>query len=47
MQVVKGKGDNVHQYFEENNTMRNITTFEWDKKIGGKNRLQLSKAFHF
>jgi outer membrane receptor for ferrienterochelin and colicins len=38
IQVIKGKVDASHQYFEKNKTLRNISTFELDKKIGDRNR---------
>ncbi|MEQ1676088.1 MAG: TonB-dependent receptor [Chitinophagaceae bacterium] len=44
VQVIKGKGDAVHQYFEENNTFRNITTAEWQKKISDKKNLSVKQS---
>jgi iron complex outermembrane receptor protein/outer membrane receptor for ferrienterochelin and colicins len=38
IQVIKGKADAQHQYFEKNKTLRNISTFELDKKITGSKR---------
>jgi outer membrane receptor for ferrienterochelin and colicins len=38
IQVIKDKADAFHQYFEKNRTLRNISTFELDKRIGDKKR---------
>lgn len=45
IQVIKGKGDASHQYFEKNKTLRNISTFEFDKKTGEKNRFIAKQSF--
>jgi outer membrane receptor for ferrienterochelin and colicins len=45
--VIKDKADVSHQYFEENKTLRNISTFEFDKKIGGSKRLVAKQSFSF
>jgi outer membrane receptor for ferrienterochelin and colicins len=37
--VVKGKADANHQYFENNKSIRNISTFELDKKLSRNRRL--------
>jgi len=37
--VIKGHTDALHQYFEENETMRSITTLELDQKLDDKKRL--------
>lgn len=39
LQVIKGKADITHQYFEENNTTRNTTTLEWLSKINEQTSL--------
>lgn len=44
VQVIKGKGDAAHRYFEENNTFRNITTAEWQKKISDKKNLTVKQS---
>lgn len=44
MRVIKGEGDLFHQYFEENNTIRNITTLEWLKKVKEKNNLTIKQS---
>ncbi|MBK6363416.1 MAG: hypothetical protein IPF52_07900 [Saprospiraceae bacterium] len=36
MQVIKNNADANHTYFEENKTIRNTTTFEFDKKFENK-----------
>lgn len=45
IQVIKNKPDMIHQYFEKNNTGRNISTFEFDKKIGDKKRFVSKQSF--
>lgn len=44
VQVIKGRGDSFHQYFEENNTVRNITTLELQKKISDKKNLTVKQS---
>jgi iron complex outermembrane receptor protein/outer membrane receptor for ferrienterochelin and colicins len=43
--VIKNKPDSLHQYFEKNKTLRNITTFELDKKMGEKTRFVAKQSF--
>jgi len=45
VQKIEGKGDNFHQYFEENNTIRNISTLELQKKIKDKKSLTVKQSF--
>lgn len=45
MQVLKGKADFFHTYFEKNTTIRNTTTFELDKKFTNGNSLKLKQSF--
>ncbi|MEI9945624.1 MAG: TonB-dependent receptor [Chitinophagaceae bacterium] len=45
VQVIKGKADNEHQYFEENNTVRNITTLELHKNITTAKELTVKQSF--
>ena len=45
IEVIKGKIDASHQYFEKNKTLRNISTFELDKKIGDRNRFTAKQSF--
>jgi outer membrane receptor for ferrienterochelin and colicins len=44
MQVIKGKPDVDHTYFEKNNTIRNTTTFELDKKMENKKSIRLKQS---
>jgi len=45
IQVINSKPDASHQYFEKNKTFRNISTFEYDKKIGEKKRFVAKQSF--
>ncbi|HEV8283596.1 MAG TPA: TonB-dependent receptor [Chitinophagaceae bacterium] len=45
LQVIKGDTNALHQYFEENGTTRNITTFELDKRVSHKKRLIAKQSF--
>jgi iron complex outermembrane receptor protein/outer membrane receptor for ferrienterochelin and colicins len=45
IQVIKGNMDASHQYFEKNKTLRNISTFELDKKIADRNRFVVNQSF--
>jgi outer membrane receptor for ferrienterochelin and colicins len=45
IQVIKGKGDASHQYFEKNKSIRNSSSFELDKKLGDKNRFIARQSF--
>jgi iron complex outermembrane receptor protein/outer membrane receptor for ferrienterochelin and colicins len=45
VQLIKGKGDSFHRYFEENGTIRNITTLEVQKKINNRKSLNLKQSF--
>jgi outer membrane receptor for ferrienterochelin and colicins len=45
IEVVNGKSDTLHQYFEDNKTIRNISTFELDKRIGDKKRFVARQSF--
>lgn len=47
IQVIKNNADASHQYFEKNKTLRNISTFELDKKIGGNKRFVVKQSFSF
>ncbi len=44
MHVIKGKESINHQYFEKNNTLRNITTLEFDKKITAASDLKIKQS---
>ena len=43
--VLKNGRDDAHQYFETNNTVRNISTFELDKRFGTGKRLVAKQSF--
>ncbi len=45
IQVIKDKADAAHQYFEKNKTLRNISTFELDKKTGDRKRFVARQSF--
>jgi outer membrane receptor for ferrienterochelin and colicins len=45
LQVINGKADATHQYFEKNKTLRNISSFELDKKTGERNRFIARHSF--
>jgi len=44
MEVIKGTGIAGHTYFEKNNTIRNTTTVELEKKITNKYMLKLKQS---
>ncbi|MEI9955374.1 MAG: TonB-dependent receptor [Ferruginibacter sp.] len=44
MEVIKGKPDINHTYFEKNNTVRNTTTLELDKKFTSGNSFKLKQS---
>ncbi len=41
------KAGATHQYFEKNKTLRNISTFAFDKKIGDRDRFVAKQSFSF
>ncbi len=45
IQVIKNRSDASHQYFEKNKTVRNISTFELDKKLKDKKRFIAKQSF--
>ncbi len=45
VQVVNGHADAAHVYFEENSTIRNITTVELKKQLAGKDNLDIRQSF--
>jgi iron complex outermembrane receptor protein/outer membrane receptor for ferrienterochelin and colicins len=45
IQVIKNRADSLHQYFEKNKTLRNITTFDFDKRLGKRGRLVAKQSF--
>lgn len=42
--AVRGKPDAFHQYFEENNSFRNITTLLYDRDFSGGNKLTAKQS---
>lgn len=44
MQVIHDKATASHVYFEQNKTIRNTTTFEFDKKFVNKNSFKLKQS---
>lgn len=44
MQVIDGKADTAHTYFEENRTIRNITHFELETLLKNSSRLVLKQS---
>ncbi len=44
MVKIKGNGNALHTYFEENSTVRNTTTLEIDKKFKSGNKLKLKQS---
>lgn len=44
VQVLLRKANNFHRYFEENNTVRNITSFELDKILDNGNRFTVKQS---
>jgi outer membrane receptor for ferrienterochelin and colicins len=47
MNVIAGNADNFHTYFEQNETIRNTTTFEFDKKFTDTNSFKLKQSLSF
>jgi outer membrane receptor for ferrienterochelin and colicins len=47
IQVVNGKADALHTYFENNNTLRNTTNIEWEQKIGNHNKIIAKQSINF
>ncbi len=47
MKVIEGNIDANHTYFEQNETMRNTTTFELERKFKGKNSLKVKQSLSF
>ncbi len=44
MKVIEGNIDANHTYFEQNETVRNTTTFELERKFEGKNSLKIKQS---
>lgn len=47
MNVISGNADSFHNYFEKNETIRNTTTFEFDKKFTDTNSFKLKQSLSF
>jgi outer membrane receptor for ferrienterochelin and colicins len=47
MHVISGHAANNHVYFEKNNTIRNTSTLELDKKFDGKNSVKFKQSLSF
>ena len=47
IQVIKNNADVNHQYFEKNETLRNISTFELDKKLSANKNITVKQSFSY
>lgn len=45
--VIRGRANNFHQYFENNNALRNITTFQFDRDFSGGKRIVAKQSIVF
>ena len=45
--VIRGHGDDVHQYFENNHSLRNITTVQFEKQFVDGSRLVAKQSLAF
>jgi iron complex outermembrane receptor protein/outer membrane receptor for ferrienterochelin and colicins len=45
--VIRGQGDSFHQYFENNHSVRNITTLQFDRQFTDGSRLVAKQSFAF
>ncbi|HEX8198638.1 MAG TPA: TonB-dependent receptor [Pyrinomonadaceae bacterium] len=45
--VIRNRADNFHQYFENNNSLRNITTFQFDRDFSGGRRIVAKQSIAF
>ena len=45
--VIRGQADNFHQYFENNNSIRNITTLQVDRQFSDGSHLVAKQSFAF
>jgi len=45
--VIRGHADSFHQYFENNNSLRNITTFQLDRQFANGDRLTAKQSLAF
>jgi len=47
VKVIRGEGGGIHQYFENNDTFRNITTINFDKSFDDGSRFALKQGLAF
>lgn len=45
--VIRHKADVSHQYFEKNSTIRNVSTFEFNKKVSDHQQIVAKQSFSF
>ena len=45
--AIRGQSDNFHQYFENNNSFRNITTFNFERDFAGGSKLIAKQSLAF
>jgi iron complex outermembrane receptor protein/outer membrane receptor for ferrienterochelin and colicins len=45
--VIRNRADNFHRYFENNNSLRNITTFQFDRDFSGGKRIIAKQSIAF
>ena len=45
--VIRGRADNLHRYFENNNSFRNITTLQFDREYSGGRRIVAKQSLAF
>ena len=45
--VIRGRGDDFHQYFENNNSVRNITTLQFERQFVNGSRLVAKQSLAF
>lgn len=45
--VIRGHADDFHQYFENNNSLRNVTTLQFEKEFVGGSRLVAKQSLAF
>lgn len=45
--VIRDRADNLHQYFEKNNSLRNITTLQFDRSFSGGRKITARQSFAF
>jgi iron complex outermembrane receptor protein/outer membrane receptor for ferrienterochelin and colicins len=45
--VLRGRADGLHQYFEQNDSVRNITTINFNRETSGGGRLFAKQSFAF